>query len=568
MADRGTLSRYGGYRGNKIPGADQNWQGEGTPIKTINMSTCDNNILPLVGPFNKGNPMGGSDRDIGGPVASQGRMDSGGDQLHGNENAQDKSKAEADALRKRWAMFREAHLREEVLLRRVLELLDDISKEVEEHHTAKKTTKGLVKKVTVLRGSLDEARIRAAELRERFGPALEGAVEKVAVTPILVSSPSSAPPQRTGNKVKRSRSSPTSSEDEVPTKRVKRKILRPVRLNVGGEKAGTLDPTVTTPLATTGHGKNGLAGNRDAEWEVAGRHKGRRKGSGANGSTTQRATQQADVGRRGDASPGKGKKRNKKRKRGTARKRARPEAVLIKPKVQGLTYADMLKRIKQGEDAKDVAPKVSKIRKTKDGHLLIELQKGVKADSVESALKGAIQDSGEIRRLSPTVTLEVLDIDGVSTLQEVKDALVAELGAEHAESIKTRTIRPGYRGTQIAVITVPAELARGLLNGRKIRVGFVIVRIREKGGIPRCFNCLQYGHLSAKCDKPQEKRPKRCFNCGDTEHLASDCTSKKMKCLSCEALQVDHNHRSGMLCCKAYQQAKATYGCQNKRGNG
>ena len=25
MADGGTLTRYGGYRGNKIPGADQNW---------------------------------------------------------------------------------------------------------------------------------------------------------------------------------------------------------------------------------------------------------------------------------------------------------------------------------------------------------------------------------------------------------------------------------------------------------------------------------------------------------------------------------------------------------------
>lgn len=45
---------------------------------------------------------------------------------------------------------------------------------------------------------------------------------------------------------------------------------------------------------------------------------------------------------------------------------------------------------------------------------------------------------------------------------------------------------------------------------------------------PRCFNCSDFGHLSAKCTEP--KRPLGgCFNCHSTAHKYSDCPNPKKR---------------------------------------
>ena len=114
-------------------------------------------------------------------------------------------------------------------------------------------------------------------------------------------------------------------------------------------------------------------------------------------------------------------------------------------------------------------------------------------------------------------------------------------------------MRPMYGGMQMAIVTMPCMNALHIIKSGKVRIGWV-ARVREKISVPRCFRCSASGHLSHNCDHGNSTT-KPCFLCGATDHLAATC-SREPVCTQCEAIGVDHRHRSGSAKCTALAKAK------------
>ena len=76
-------------------------------------------------------------------------------------------------------------------------------------------------------------------------------------------------------------------------------------------------------------------------------------------------------------------------------------------------------------------------------------------------------------------------------------------------------MRPMYGSMLIAIVNMPRMNALNIIKSGKVRIGWVIARVREKISVPRCFRCSVFGHLSHNCDKGN-KATKPCFLCGAT----------------------------------------------------
>ena len=106
----------------------------------------------------------------------------------------------------------------------------------------------------------------------------------------------------------------------------------------------------------------------------------------------------------------------------------------------------------------------------------------------------------------------------------------------------------------MAIVTMPRLNVLHIIKSGKVRIGWVIARVREKISVPRCFKFLAFGHLSHHCDR-ENNATKPCFLYGATDHLAATCSSEPM-CTQCEAICVDHRHRTGNVKCTALEKAK------------
>jgi len=133
---------------------------------------------------------------------------------------------------------------------------------------------------------------------------------------------------------------------------------------------------------------------------------------------------------------------------------------------------------------------ISKIRETRNGSLLIEVDGG--PDDI-------LRISGEIARVmgrdasirSPDkrALVEICDLDATTTREEVSHAVIRDC-AISAEEVRILNIRRICGGAQAAVVLVPNEAARKLRFVGRIRVGLVYCKIKEGEFIKRCYRCF------------------------------------------------------------------------------
>lgn len=88
-------------------------------------------------------------------------------------------------------------------------------------------------------------------------------------------------------------------------------------------------------------------------------------------------------------------------------------------------------------------------------------------------------DGTEVKTLGWETLVEVKDLDELATTEEICTALAGqykEAGEITAASIKF--IRQVYSGTQIAVVSLLAAVAKKAIEVRKVRVRLVVCRVR------------------------------------------------------------------------------------------
>lgn len=232
-------------------------------------------------------------------------------------------------------------------------------------------------------------------------------------------------------------------------------------------------------------------------------------------------------------------------------------AVLGKP-AQGKTYAELLKSIKNSVDPHEHKVEFKSIRKTRDGGVLLELDRNSgHCPKFTAAVKAAVGTNGAVKDLTPTVTVEIRDVDETSTVEDVRTALVGALG----EAINLRRVglsKPSDRGQRTAFADMDGADAEKLLTSGRIKIGWMNCRIRLSKQVTRCYRCLNFGHVSRSCSGPD--RSKLCYRCGTPGHTVASC-SELPHCVLCTALNEEGcntDHVLGTGACAVFRRALAS----------
>lgn len=163
-----------------------------------------------------------------------------------------------------------------------------------------------------------------------------------------------------------------------------------------------------------------------------------------------------------------------------------------------MSYADILRSVKTDPDLAAMSETVTRIRRTQKGGLILQLSESEKNADFKSSIMAKLGESAEVRTLSQRITVEVRDIDEISTIAEINEAVRTHIGPEVLPD-NAVTLKKAYGETQIATMSLPGEAAKKLLELGKLRIGWTICRIRERIELKKCFKCLEFGHIAKQC---------------------------------------------------------------------
>ncbi|XP_037931264.1 uncharacterized protein LOC119666062 [Teleopsis dalmanni] len=235
--------------------------------------------------------------------------------------------------------------------------------------------------------------------------------------------------------------------------------------------------------------------------------------------------------------------------------RVKPEAILIS-KTADKSYAEMLKIIKTKPELQEFGKNVNKIRKTKEGEILIQLTKeaGNLAKDFCNEMKNTLQNCASVKSLTQHTLIECRDLDEITSNEEVRAAIADQFPAINVSDINVKFWRAARDSTRSAIIDLPTKDASVLIAAASVRVGWVRSRIRKHITPMRCFKCLQFGHAARQC-KSDNDRSGTCMRCGQDGHRAKTCSAQP-KCILCpENCNGGNLHYSRSSKCEFYRKA-------------
>lgn len=217
------------------------------------------------------------------------------------------------------------------------------------------------------------------------------------------------------------------------------------------------------------------------------------------------------------------------------------------------TYSDVLRKIKSDPNLKELGEQVARIRKTQKGELLIEFRSdsAVKSTSYKEMVEKTVGEVATVKSLTQEVVIECLNMDEVTSGEELRSALKAQFELEDHQCDGPIRMRKAFGSTQIGTIKLAMPIANKILEKGKVKVGWSVCPLRISRQLLRCFKCLSFGHQSKTCEGVD--RSKACWRCGVDGHQSKDCKSDP-KCLLCTE-ETGNKHATGSLRCKAYKDA-------------
>lgn len=232
-------------------------------------------------------------------------------------------------------------------------------------------------------------------------------------------------------------------------------------------------------------------------------------------------------------------------------RRPRADAILVEKSGEA-TYADILRMMKNDPNLKEVSEKVARIKRTQKGQMMLELKKGEdgRSDDMREAVGKALGSSATVRVLTQEVNIVCRDMDEVTTKEEVLSALEKEFGWSSLPPTAIRSMRPSYGDTQTAIISLPFEQAKKALSAGKVKIGWTVCRLREAVRPKMCFRCLDFGHMARDCKN--EDRSKLCRRCGVEGHIAKNC-GKDPRCMLCKDGDKSRPHVTGSSRCPRFR---------------
>ena len=197
----------------------------------------------------------------------------------------------------------------------------------------------------------------------------------------------------------------------------------------------------------------------------------------------------------------------------------RPELITITP--GELTYADLLKGVKENLEGQDTGVRVLQAKKTENGQLQLRVQG--KATAITSIINSKMPGV-ETQIKTRLTTMHIRDLEEDVTADEIQKGVHRALPDLPQKTVVIRSIRPAYNNTCNATIQLPPHWAALLDRKRHLQVGLVSSRIRIRTDDYRCARCGQPGHTPKDCTK--EDLRGKCYLCRTPGHVMSKCPDK------------------------------------------
>ncbi|XP_068141517.1 uncharacterized protein [Drosophila tropicalis] len=134
----------------------------------------------------------------------------------------------------------------------------------------------------------------------------------------------------------------------------------------------------------------------------------------------------------------------------------------------------------------------------------------------------ALAEQVEGRALSNLTRIDVLDMDGETTRDEIIRTLSEQLSVR-VEDSQIKSLRPAHDGCQRATLCLPSVVAESILKAGNLKIGFSVFRIHKNTSTVRCYRCLAFGHVAARSSDTVHKT-NWCLRCGGKDHKAKECS--------------------------------------------
>lgn len=139
--------------------------------------------------------------------------------------------------------------------------------------------------------------------------------------------------------------------------------------------------------------------------------------------------------------------------RGAPRSRRKKEAILVKVE-EGSDRLQVYKRIIAARSTLEGA---TGVRRTRAGHILIEFDRTVMVNEAVAKLRAALSDSTEVAALVNRATLQIRNIDPLTSKEELVEDIRSQWGIEENVDVEVKSIKAAPWGTQVAVVVLPAS---------------------------------------------------------------------------------------------------------------
>lgn len=236
-------------------------------------------------------------------------------------------------------------------------------------------------------------------------------------------------------------------------------------------------------------------------------------------------------------------------------------AITIRGVNEGFSYADTLRKAREGINLETLGIEKTIIRRGISGGIVIRIpgaEHHKKADELAGRLRGVLGDGVNIGRPVRKGEIMITGLDDSVSSDEIVKRL-SETGDCLIENIKIGQIRITRNRQGSVWAQLPLAAAIKIVKCEKISVGWSYARVRMLDARPsQCFKCWEYGHTRNMC-RNSEDMTGTCFRCGERGHHIQACMND-FSCYPCKRKGTSHEHKMGsFLCASAYGNNNTNY---------
>ncbi|KAL4134772.1 hypothetical protein QTP88_006487 [Uroleucon formosanum] len=182
------------------------------------------------------------------------------------------------------------------------------------------------------------------------------------------------------------------------------------------------------------------------------------------------------------------------RKRDEKRTRNRPDVVIVQTKPEN--YSEILKKIKSGVNMETIGNKISALRQTKSGGILIQVSGGSPAtDVVRAEVSRVVETDTVIRTPKQQSLVEFRGLDSLTNSDELVKEVALNADTTR-EAIKVLSMRNTYGETQSALVLMPCDKAAKITKAGRFRVGLALLITRSASD-----KMIKFLQINLNCSK-------------------------------------------------------------------